>query len=466
MRLAQVDDEYLLLGRYEGLEVRHQSGGVGLWVSDDGYFWSDVGEVIGPEYNVRWISNLDDGLAALAEGGVVLLSEDGREWSAHQLPRPDELADDFAVEPYLMGQGGERQVVFGRALNDETTTLEPYLPEEVNAALEAGYPWDFTGNERLRISGPWGITIYSIDLTDVDVPVDVRSRFSSEARLRYVWVRDGEGPWTVSQLDADWVETVSVAEDGTITAFGSRFGPQRFTSGDGLAWEANDVPTRIARISPWRDDFVGVAIDSVDIALSDDGTTWSRQGFDELLPGRVGWTIVPISVSDQGIAAFVARLIPGTQNRVATVEKDGYTLRADSSQGRLELHRRGDGNANPIYSIGMHAHDPPPVVVADLESKTYTFLENGEPLVTFTFAELQAAAASIGGFSPFDLQGLFFSGNGDDWTIQDMDETLNGEFVADALVAEDRVILVTIPFDSWRYSVPQPRIHVGLIPAP
>lgn len=235
LHLAQIDGEILLLGRSSGWAVRNPTVGIRLWTSENGVFWSDKGEVIGPEVEVERIDDANGRLFALASGGLVLTSNDGRSWTTETLPHPGDPGDQETTHPHLIGSNGDRQVIVSTTFKDRLDEVRPFLSDRVVAALDAGYEWGFASSGQLRVSGPLGLTVITVDLEAAGVPDDIRSRLFTGSRLRHhVWVRDGGSPWRVSELEADWVDTVHVAEDGTIELLGHHDGHGRWTSSDGV----------------------------------------------------------------------------------------------------------------------------------------------------------------------------------------------------------------------------------------
>ena len=106
---------------------------------------------------------------------------------------------------------GDRTVVFGQIAVDTLALLREHLPEDAASLMAQGFGWGYSGNGYVTIQGPWGITIRAVDLEAEGVPDDVIDKMSGVGMSSgtHVWVRDGEGPWKVTEFEGEWIENRS-----------------------------------------------------------------------------------------------------------------------------------------------------------------------------------------------------------------------------------------------------------------
>ena len=470
IQIVELHGEMLLFGRPQGWRYLSPIGGVQLWTSDDGTFWSNEGEVIGPANAVDRIVQTGEGLVALTRSGLLLKSSDGRSWTSESLPLPPDAQPNETAQLWNYAEGAGRAVVFGQVTIDEFALLTDHLPDDALDLIAAGYEWGSLSNGQISIQGPWGVTVRTVDLEEAGAPPELMDALNGAGfrSQSYVWVREGLGPWRVNEFEGDWVETVHIFDDGTIEAYGFGSIHYRWTSSDGRTWEASTASSHPENMTAWAERFIGVRQLPTDLVISDDGESWEEMGIASSFPAGLNWWIWPIVTSDEGIAAFINGQRPqrGTDVSEVSVEQNGFRLTADYFDGRIELARIEDDVV--FFRYTMWSSVASEDIVIDVENRTYTFHDptTGAALVSFSFDELEAAerGTPLFGWDPDRvLTGLLYSHDGEDWTVQDITEFVGGERVVTALVTDDRVIAVTADGQQWSPGEPDISIRVGII---
>lgn len=464
-RIVELGGEYLMFGFGE---PRWFGNPVHLWHSADSVFWTDEGEVIPAELQVENIFEIDEGLLAPSREGL-LRSADGRTWDLETLPPPREMQPGERVRFAVAAAGAGRSVVLGEIHSDEVTVLEEYLPEAERNALRLGYGWNLESSARMTIQGPWGLPVQTIDLESLGIPPELMRaiRFGFTPEL-HVWVKDGDSEWSVTQLEGQWAESAHVRPDGTILVTGYGLsGPSQWMSEDGVLWDRQTRPVWTEPVVAWDGGFVGPVSGQADMAYSTDGLSWEQANLDARFPSAIDWGVWPTVAGEGGVAAFIDSHM-GNRAWIrpnVIVERGDWRLSADHRTGFVELENVADETVE--LRAQMWSGQMNPRVRADIVERTYAFLDEAgnEPLVTFGFDEMEEAeqaAYAEQGFGP-DLQGLFFTEDGTEWSIQDLEGVFDGESVATAYVAGDRVIAATVS-GYWGRQLPGVTIHIGLIP--
>ncbi|MEA1903142.1 MAG: hypothetical protein U9N56_06420 [Actinomycetota bacterium] len=490
-------EKFFLFGRPQvstPSSASYPPGGLQAWTSDDGIFWSGQSFVIAAGFWVDSVVSTDRGMIALGRDlgdGTPLLwtSDDGTSWNPQTIPLPRPLEHAEVMEIGKVAATDDRILILGGIELNERQILSEYLPDDLAVVADSSSEVEFDGH-RVVMRGPWGITGYSESAANLGIPVEIVSRVASGAqREMFAWMSDDGITWQVAPFEAEGIEDVSIAEDGTITVMGfGPSGPTRWTSPDGREWSANERP-EVFNIVPWGDGFAGTQhIPPTDrLVTSRDGQEWNQPTVNDLLPNVFNWWVHPIAASSAGIAAFAegqplssgagsfleARLAP-------TVEKGGYKLWVDFGFGIVRLDESESGKIIIFLSSSTPEADPRAQV--NFEKREVTFFDPNtqEPLVAFSFEEMKRAeqgvvtvdADGVGALTPFPdpfaeedrLRAFLFSAEGIEWSVQDMSKLMVGNEVSLLLVGEDRLIAVTLDESFDDQSLPQISSWVGLLP--
>ena len=377
--------------------------------------WQDLGAVIGPEVEVRGVWPGENG--ALATGldatGTPTLwrTSDGTTWAPESLPP----IGDGPV-PHLAAEAGGVTLITGWP-EDPWELLQDVLQELYpDSWQDLQTDFGYEGSEVLTVRGPFGILIDEYDLVDVGLDPDTFDSFRWEQTSTPLWQNTGDG-WTTTTLP-EGMFTIS-AKDGRI------FGLSDYGIGldvavfDGDEWSESTQFDTVWQIEPWGDDFIGTNGPDGLTRFDENGQLIERIDVPGSSPNG---HISAISATDDGLAiaenVWDSTNEPDEPDRIVVL-RDGYTLetvqgelrlsRADETILRSSLFWRGDTSR---YSIDRDADDLP-----------VTFLsEDGEPLVTFTMAELtELERATYGPFPSSGRDRVLFTSDTTSWHGGDFD---------------------------------------------
>lgn len=456
--------------------------GMMAWRSTDGLSWDELGPVMGDEYLVSTVASTPEGLVAAGrrEGDTSLIvwtSPDGLDWKAVESPP---VSDDGSLypDPIAVQATGESLVVAGQVAPDRERILEEYLRDAGMAVDLSTVTWDTRrtaeGDSVLQAYGPLGTPALTTTLEELDLTAEEQDLVVSSYDTgpdTDVWTyREGVG-WETGAIDAAPLHGMLTGSDGTLVAVA---GESVHTSVDGLHWQQRTtVGASIEATRRWGDGLAAVT-DGIplEVLTSPDGLAWDRTGAAAGLPTALGWRPTSVGAGPEGVVTaveartgvFIRPIEPAT-----LTASNGATLTLNFARGVVRLGM-DDGEQTWIWDRGDSISDPEGIV-ADLDEEIVSLLDpdSSDMLASFTFEELARAKNeyNTARFEPIGHQALILSGDGRDWTVQDIaDEIGNDSRIQHLEVVDDRVVAIARhgrePFTP--YPVPGFAIWTGEIP--
>jgi hypothetical protein len=454
------------------------------WVSGDGGItWEAAGTVIAD--SVGEVVSTPQGLIAFGidrpEGAPrIWRSQDGLRWSPTDLPAVGHDGPGWYTWFTAAAATDDLLVVFGKASFDAWRVIADAVRSHLG--LEEGEPlhglhWE--GPPLVaHIQQPPGIAVFSATAADLGLTAEEEAFILGSGSLppvTAVWAsRDGGTSWEVTEVEASSIYDAWPTPAGDVMALvshGDFFGsPEVWVSADGIEWERRSLPIAYP-VSPWDGGLISVVHlgGRPDIVHSSEGERVSF-GISRLFPeGPYEWHFTATAVGPAGLVT-VAHGWSGSSGAAGpervSLEKDGYVLTLDDSMG-LAVLSTGD---TEVLRIPLWEDRVAEEVVADLGARTMTFLHpvTGEPLVTFTFDELDEASSAMW---PHDedifRQVMLFSTDGVVWSLEELPEADGRHGAVSILhVASDRVIAVVTryPVRAPGYRAPSVDVWLALIP--
>ena len=462
------------------------------WASTDGTSWESLGSVIPAPASVQSVVSTPRGLMALGESGPdgppsVWMSTDGTSWSASELPTTEPAQPGSMTYMQAAGANDEAFVVFGSTFVNADQVIFDALPEQFKTDQGDPYGMGFGGPPfTATIYGPLGLAVFTAtaeDLGFTEEQVELLMQggpFEEEGTT--LWRSSDGQSWETSLIEGGQIEQVWTGSDGVLLASGYGFaGMETWTSVDGIEWDRQPATDEVNIRGPWNDGLIGSRYfgPGEELVYSPDGEEWSAMGAEAALPEELSWNYHPVTAGDAGIAAvangydeFMDMGMEFEEPEPIVLEKDGYTLTADQMRGRLVLTSGDD----EVLSLFMHSERVHDEVVADFPAKTLTFLDPDtlEPLVTFTFQEIEEAEeAAFGAFGEMqevggEQQVFMFSADGAHWTAHDLGSVFGeDQDVSELLVARDRVVAVVAQYEQNFSGPPVPprvQLWTALVP--
>lgn len=440
--------------------------GLDAWLLVDGVTWKSLGTVIEAPNQVHTVAATPRGLVAAGSAGENTLriwsSTDASEWTASDLPAAPLISDHFRSWAQAVGGTDDVTVVFGSVQPDVAALIGEVLPDDLrdkdgNAPLNiswGGPPWAIT------VHGPLGLTVLSATAEDLGMSEEeLRALLGVGPGPTTVWTSTDTASWTPAEVGIDYVANL-VEIGGELLATGHGAGIETWVSPDGFDWQRTAGGLGVNHLTPWRDGFVGILQERArpDIAYSEDRITWEPLGLYDYLPGGIFWDFQSLAVGGGGLATAITGYEQGEDFAVdlqpVVIERDGYTLTIDPS-GPAVL-RSGE---DVVLRLATYSNQVFDEVTVDFWARTVTFLhpDSLEPLVTFTFEEMeQAEVDTYGGQQTMDLQQLIaYTADGLTWSMENVSPTFGENAFVNLLhVTDNQVIAVVTKFPDRFSRVP------------
>lgn len=453
--------------------------GLDAWILVDGVTWKSLGTVIEPPNHIHTVAATPRGLVAAGSGvGNTLRlwsSTDATEWQASDLPSASSGSDHLRSWAQAISGTDDVTVIFAAVHPDVAALIGDVLPDDLrdadgNAPTNiswSGPPWAIT------IYGPLGLTAFSATAEDLGLSEEeLAPVLGVGPGPTTVWTSTDAVSWTTAEVGIRYVERL-VEVGGELLATGYGAAIETWASPDGFDWERVAGGLGVNHLTQWRDGFIGVLQERAtpDIAYSEDRTTWEPLGLYDYLPDGIFWDFQSLAVGGGGLATLITGYEPredfGVDLKPIVIERNGYTLTIDPS-GSTVL-RAGE---DVVLRLGTYSDKVFDEVAVDFEERTVTFLhpDSLEPLVTFTFEEMERAeVAAYGAEETVDLQQLVaFTADGLTWSMENVSPTFGGNsFVNFLHVTQDQVVAVVTRYTdgvSRVPAVPDVEIWTAVIP--
>lgn len=454
---------------------------ISLWTSSDGLTWEANGD-IGLTGAAQIVAS-DTGFLASAlntEGGGVFQSTDGVVWD------PIDVPDE--TKAYYIAYAGEA----GLVLTENSSwpyarqAIEQALPEEWR---HGEYGWGIEGgaqaDARLVLYGPLGISAEKVSAEELGISRDDLDRYlygdGRDPLATEIWINSGE-EWVSGKLDSNWIKAIYPIPGGGWAAAGDgNVSPRVWTSPNGATWKMEGVVSDIYNLigggANWRNGVVSMrgTAPYQGMFYSTDLYEWEELPMPDTLPRPLSWGNTGVVAGAGGIA-YIANghhygHREGLELEVVSMEdvESGYTISLDPERGALVISSSEDLIANYL----IWGAESPETVNVDLENETVTFSDPDtmEPLVTATFSKLEALEEQLYNVEVDQerrLHALFYSPQGTEWTVQDLNQEFGDNSWPDRLVVmEDRIVVAVthgfarLPSDADQLST---RIWVGTLP--
>jgi len=461
------------------------SGGLLAWHSEDGSAWSPLGMVIDERFHVTRVIGTGESMLAVGasiDDGTVILWEswDGVDWEAMEVgARP--VSTHTRTIPTAVGSNGETTVVATTVGEDILGIVEAALSEagfEIDLA-DRGWGLDTDGEGRsvITIYGPLGIALDQVDLDQLDLDDEDRQTlegsYRSNPQESSLWVHNASG-WSEHVIpDMYGVETITSLPDGRLVARGwGNTGMSTAITEDGQVWTSRGSgeagPWSAAQ---WGELLVGPDDMSIpELLISDDGETWEKAGLASDFPVAIHWSSHPMAAGPAGVALAVSGSSAGpqigTQEPTSFVTDKGFTVRLDPMDGRLVVESDGLSHSWRVYG-NTETED----LLVDLAAETIELLdpEAGISFGQVTFAVLDQAEDEYyrTQYRGDEHRALVFTSDGENWTIQDLADSIGPEAViTNLMVGSDRLVAVVLPEGDWYYPMVDPGFEIWTAPLP
>jgi hypothetical protein len=452
-------DEVLFLFTDSGAGDGADPGGLRTWRSVDGINWEGIGEVIPADHEVTTVDSTIQGLVATSNrlddnALVVWESADAMQWvdSEVSAARGDHYNADVAS---AVGANESTLVVASNTRYDRERLLEDHL-REVGVELDlSDLRWNlqWLGEEghQLIVRGPLGIPLLQQPIEGLSLSDQEREELLSELFVPLgtdLWVRGEDRVWRAGRIgDARSIDSILPSAEGRLVAHGS--GASRRVvkiSSDGVEWVPGNTSVSPREIEEWERGFVG-GINSPELMMSGDGSTWRAAGLSELFPNQMGWSPTALGAGDGGAAMLIrgSRPLPNLPQPMIQelTAEDGSVFTVDANGPGFEVFS-DDGRRR--WTLDGAALDQGTIEI-DPAGETLTLRdpETRDGLATFRFSEIERAEqAHAMATLLYDLsEALAFTPNGQEWVIQDMAPEIGDDTSVSLLeVTASRVVAV------------------------
>ncbi len=440
--------------------------GLDAWLLVDGVTWKSLGTVIAPPNQIHTVSATPRGLVAAGstdENTLHLWSSiDAEQWHESDLPGVPSVSDHFRTWIQAVGGTADVTVVFGSIYPDIGALVREALPaglksEDGDAPLDiswGGPPW------AVNVYGPLGLTVFSATSEDLGLTEEeVRALLGGAGPgPTTVWTSIDGQAWTPAEVGIGYVSNIfEVGGDLIVNGYGA--GNETWISPDGLDWErVAGVGGGLEFLNPWRNGFVAMRQQgpALDIAYSEDRISWEPFGVNEYLADGFSWWFQTLAAGEGGLATVVTGYDEtGFVNEVPTpvvIEKDVYTLTIGANDGSVVLR----SGVDVLLRLSTYSNQVYQEVMVDFRARTVTFLhpESLDPLVSFTFDEIEQAEAGaheVGAFMQ-EEQLVAFTADGKTWTVESVAETFGDDALVETLYVTDNQVIAVVTERSSRFS--------------
>lgn len=407
LALLEVRGRWMLFG------ADPPDGGLEVWVSDDAVSWEAVGTVISPPAAISAVGETPSGLAAtgFAEGQgdpAIWVSTDGARWLQTEFTA--EVPPGKTIWLQDVAETGDRIVVVGSVVSDVYDVIRDRLPA---SADRFGWGWSsdpFT----LQVNGPLGIAAATYDAEDLGLTTEqVEALEAGAGSESKVWSSSDGSAWEEASLPLSWVDHLEVDGTSFLASGDSRIA----VSTDGVEWTTH--PIGVERVHWWRENlFVGVRARSLhpELVFSEGGgAVWEAFPIADELRTRRNLEVALLDADEAGVAAAMIEYRPFQDPAPFELAgPGGYVLTADDEF--VVLRKEGD----LVLRVSRSTPGGEQVQV-DLDDETLTFVDDtGNPLVTFTFEELERAERGRVAAADDRERTIVFSPDGETWAVLDL----------------------------------------------
>jgi hypothetical protein len=204
--------------------------------------------------------------------------------------------------------------------------------------------------------------------------------------------------------------------------------------------------------------------------MSPDGEEWEDIGPVENFPGSIQWWTAALAAGPGGIAMSIEGWDDSPQpsptprdSRLVRITNRDSTLSIDQQSSRYTLETR-----DSTYTWSFTNRDG---IEFDLNTAILRFLdpESGEPLTSFTLEDIMNAQREAFSVEREDTNryGVFaFTSDGEDWTIQSMEDLSPDYFIHLLAVTDKHVVATGVDGVGFYYPSSPPGFEVWTAPIP
>lgn len=469
--LVEHEGEVYLFGSTDRGYAWAAEGGLEAWTSPNGISWDYLGEVIDPSFRIHRVASTDSGLVALGsriadEAPHVLLSLNGVDWMASELPTNAKFDENHVSSLLEIIEVNGRMMVFGRAYRDPLSTLVDHLPDAVIGKGILPHGWTTSNTAEgveVHLYAPLGLIGFSADLADLGIDDPSELLGHSQTERTFVWSSTDRRSWQLDTIEGVYIYDVwSVDPSELIALSWSSHGQAVLTSSNGIAWRESDHEALSAGtvMTVWNGSLVGQT-GTPGLYRSIDGVEWETMGIDDFLPIQLNWQLYPIEAGEAGLAVVASRDrgSEASEQLPVVISKDEYVLAVDLSRGNITINRP-DGRS---FEIALWQDRPSPHTSVDFVTEMVTFNDpdTGEPLLSVDFATLERAEVASYSYRSDVDRALLLTRDGEEWNIQDLDRVVRDSSLIERMVVlEDRVIMITYQAPMFGRSQEPPELAI------
>ncbi|MEX2134899.1 MAG: hypothetical protein WEB67_12210, partial [Acidimicrobiia bacterium] len=361
---------------------------------------------------------------------------------------------------WAQGIGGtdDLTVVVASSSPDIGTLVRAVLPEDFDDGdgdpqlnfSWGGPPW------AVKVYGPLGLTVFSATPEDLGLTeAEGRALLGGVGPgATLAWASIDRLSWIPVDLGVQHFVNVFEAGGALVVGGYGGVGYETWSSPDGFEWEREVGGAGHEHVTPWREGFVAVSQQSPapDIAFSEDRTTWQPLGVSGYLGDGFSWYFQTLAAGEGGLATVITgyddTAFGAEDVEPVVIERDGYTLTVDGMGGGPVVLRSGE---DVLLSLNTYSDQAYEEVVVDFRAKSVTFLhpDSLEPLVSFSFEEIERAEAEVLGGQVFmnEQQRFAFTADGLTWTFESVFEAFGeNAFVNRLYVTDTQVVAVVAEY--------------------
>lgn len=446
-------DDYLYLfatevPNFSGFE----NGGLRVWRSSNGITWEPLGQVIDNSHTIGSVLSTGQGLVALGadlgqSGFTVWQSEDGSDWEPEQISL-EGAGELTTVHPETGGGTDDILVVSGFVSIDYLVPLRDKLGEI------ADYGWSadpFQDQLHFTLHSPLGMRLAVVSAEELDLSEEdqemITEALSSQNEAYEIWVKQGDSEFRRATFpDVSWINRIGTTPDGEVIVHGwdSR-GSRSWSTADGVAWEELPGQSHQYIEERWGETLIAPSSSGgISIQVSSDGEEWEDIGPAENFPSLIQWWMPALAAGPGGIAMSIEGWDEALQPFQTTT--DSQPVRISNGDGTLSIDHQARQYTLEIldraYTWSATTRNG---IEVDFETASLRFLdpESGELLTSFSLEDIMNAEREVFAEAPEDANryGVFaFTADGDNWTIQSMEDLSSDHFIHLLAVTETHVV--------------------------
>jgi hypothetical protein len=353
------------------------------------------------------------------------------------------------------------------------------LRNRIGEIADYGWSADPFGDElHFTLYGPLGMPIAAVsaeelDLSEEDQEMITEALSAHDDNTPEIWVRQDDSDFRRATIpEASWIDRIGTTPDGEVIVHGwGSMGAISWSTTDGVDWEELPRPSHQYLDERWGETLIAPSSSgAISVLMSPDGEEWEDIGPVENFPGSIQWWTAALAAGPGGIAMSIEGWddspqpspTPRDSHLVRITNRDG-TLSIDQQSSRYTLETR-----DSTYTWSFTNRDG---IEFDLDTAMLRFLdpESGEPLTSFPLEDIMNAQREAFSVEREDTNryGVFaFTSDGEDWTIQSMEDLSPDYFIHLLAVTDKHVVATGVDGVGFYYPSSPPGFEVWTAPIP